>query len=78
MSGGDSTARLRSAARILMRRIGTGRPPVTLEEIAQLRFLAETDEEREMPIEKLAEAVILREVKRKSLLLPEDPDSRRN
>lgn len=78
MSGGDSAARLRLAARILMRRLGTGQPPVTLEEIAQLRFLAETDEERVMPIEKLAEAIILREGKWMGPAEPEDPGERRN
>jgi hypothetical protein len=78
MNGDDSTARLRLAARILMRRMRTGQPPVTLEEIAQLRFWAETDEEREMPIENLARAILLRESKRNGRLEPEDPEKRRN
>jgi hypothetical protein len=79
MSGDDSMARLRLAKRILMQKLGTGQPPVTLGDIAQLRFLAETDEEREMPVEKLAAAVIQRETKTKGKgLSPEDPERRRN
>jgi hypothetical protein len=78
MSGEDRAARLHLAKRILMGRIGSGQPPVTLEDIAQLRFWAETDEERAMPIEKLADAILRRERKGKNPLRPEDPGRRRN
>ena len=57
--------RIRLAARILLRKIRTGAPPTTLEDIARLRFLAETDAEREMPVEQLARVVIEREQSRK-------------
>lgn len=60
----DSTARVKLAARILIQRRCGGGPPILLSEIAELRFLAESDEEREMPIEELAQVVIERERKR--------------
>jgi hypothetical protein len=78
MKDGDREVRVRLAARILFRKLGKGQPPVTLEEIAQLRFLAETEEEREMPIEKLAQAVIGRELRGKAFRPPESPGDRRN
>lgn len=64
MSANDAwRERVKLAARILrgMRRQG---PPVTLNQIAELRFLGESDEEREMPVERLARIVIERESKR--------------
>ena len=55
--------RVKLAVRILLgvRRQG---PPVTLNQIAELRFLAESDEERDMPVERLARIIIERESKR--------------
>ena len=80
MSREDRGSRLRLAGRILMRRMGKGQPPVTLEEVAQLRFLAESDEEREMPIEKLAAAILERESRRRGYPPPgsESASERRN
>ena len=59
----ESTARLRLAWRIFREMSFRGRP-ILLSEIAELRFLAETDEEREMPINELVLAVTQRELKR--------------
>ena len=55
--------RVKLAARILLG-IGRQGPPATLNQIAELRFLAESDEERDMPVERLARVVIERESKR--------------
>jgi len=60
----ESAARVRLAGRILTQWKYRGGQPIVPVEIAQLRFLAESDEEREMPIEKLALAVIERERRR--------------
>jgi hypothetical protein len=60
----ESRARLKLAWRIFrQRRLKDGRP-VLLSEIAELRFLAETDEERAMTDEALAQAVTQRELRR--------------
>jgi hypothetical protein len=67
----DSAARLKLAGRILTKRLGGG-PPVLLSEIAQLRFLAESDEERAMPIDRLARRVIERERERSGVRFPTD------
>ncbi len=57
----EASRRIRLAGKILIRRgFGNG-PPVLLSEIAQLQFLAESDEERALPAEKLAVIVIDRE-----------------
>lgn len=63
--------RFKLAACILlaMRRQG---PPATLNQIAELRFLAESDEERDMPVERLARIVIDRESKRAGKLPSQD------
>ena len=61
-------ARIRLAARILLHKLRGGAPPATLEDIARLRFLAETDAEREMPVEQLARVVVLREQKRMGIV----------
>jgi hypothetical protein len=67
----ESAARINLAGRILARRMSGGDgPPVLLSEIAQLRFLAESDEEREMPIERLAVVVIDRERRRMGIRPP--------
>jgi hypothetical protein len=57
----ESDARIKLAGRILIQTRFGGRQPILLSEIAQLRFLAESDEEREMPLAGLALVVIERE-----------------
>ena len=64
----DCRGRIRFAARILFQSLRKA-PPLTLNEIAQLRFLAISDEEQEMPVEKLARIVLERESKRMGLTL---------
>jgi hypothetical protein len=68
-SNDDSKARLRLAVRILFQTLRQA-PPVTLNEIAQLQFLAESDEEREMPPDRLARRVIERESESKRMGMP--------
>jgi len=68
----ESAARIKLAGRILARGMSGGGPPVLLSEIAQLRFLAESDAERAMLIEKLAVAVIDRERRRMGIRHPQD------
>jgi len=65
----ESMARIRLAWRIF-REMSLGGRPVLLSEIAELRFLAETDEEREMPIRDLVLAVTQRELKRMGVRYP--------
>ncbi len=60
----EASRRIRLAGKILIRRGFENGPPVLLSEIAQLQFLAESDEERALPAEKLAVIVIERERKR--------------
>ena len=78
----DSVARVRLAGRILKQiRCGGGQPIILsdLSEIAQLRFLAESNEEAEMPLDKLALKVIEREGMRMGISSPRvgDPDERK-
>lgn len=54
-----------------MRRLGHG-PPVTLNEIAELRFFAESDEERDLPLEELARVIMIRESRRMGVISPQD------
>ncbi len=63
--------RIRLAGRILLHKLRSGAPPATLDDIARLRFLAETDAEREMPIEQLARVVLQREQKRSGFPPPD-------
>lgn len=65
MKDKDAEERIRLAMRFMLHKLRGGSPPVTLEDIARLRFLAETDAEREMPVEQLARAVLQREQRRK-------------
>lgn len=69
-------ARIDFVGRLILRRLSAG-PPVTLEEIAQLRFLAESDAEREMPVEELARVVLMRERQRLGLPAPETQNQAR-
>jgi hypothetical protein len=62
----DSRARIRFAARLLFQSLRKAQP-LTLNEIAQLRFLAISGEEREMPVEELARRVLEPESKRMGL-----------
>lgn len=65
----ESMARIRLAWRIF-REMRLGGRPILLSEIAELRFLAETDEEREMPVKELVLAVTKREMKRMGIRDP--------
>jgi hypothetical protein len=47
-----------------------GGRPILLSEIAELRFLAETDEEREMPLRELVHTVLQRETRRMGIRYP--------
>ena len=60
----DAKARIKLAGRILMQTTVQGGPPVTLNDIAELRFWAESDEERNLPPAKLAQIILEREQKR--------------
>jgi hypothetical protein len=60
----ESVGRIKLAARILIQVRCGGGQPIILSEIAQLRFLAESDEELRMPFEQLARIVLERESKR--------------
>jgi hypothetical protein len=60
----ESDTRIKLAGRILIQTRFGGRQPILLSEIAQLRFLAESDEELEMPLARLALVVIERERER--------------
>lgn len=61
---------IRLAARILRQKMKAGGPPATLEDIARLRFLAETGAERDMPVEELARAILVREARRAGYEIP--------
>jgi len=68
----ESDARIKLAGRILLQlrtRIGQ---PLLLSEIAQLRFLAESDVESKMPLDQLAQTVIERERKRMGIDFSQD------
>jgi hypothetical protein len=67
----ESEARIRLAGRVLVQTVFAGGPPVLLSEIAQLRFFAESDEERAMPVEQLARIIIERERRLMGIALPE-------
>ena len=70
----ESIVRLKQAGRILVQTICGGGQPILLSEVAQLRLLAESDEERTiMPLAKLARVVIERE--RRRIGIP-PPDAR--
>jgi len=60
----DSVARAKLAGRILWQTRFRDRQPILLSEIAQLRFFAESDAEREMPPDELARLILARESKR--------------
>lgn len=60
----ESAARIKLAGRILLQLRTGGGQPIIPSEIAHLRFLAESDEEGQMPLDKLAETVIWREGRR--------------
>jgi len=70
----DSAARIKLAGRILMQlRLKAGQP-LLLSEIAQLRFLAESGDELNLPLEELARTVIARESKRLGFRFPAPGD----
>jgi hypothetical protein len=60
----DSVARIKLVWRIMRQRMLGDSYPVLLSEIAELRFLAESDDERAMSDEDLARAVLNRECRR--------------
>ena len=60
----EAAARIRLAGRILRQLRFHDAQPLVPAEMAQLQFLAESDEERAMPVEKLAMAILQRETRR--------------
>ncbi len=57
----ESDAQIKLAGRILLQLRTRGGQPLLLSKIAQLRFLAESDDELNMPLDQLAQTVIERE-----------------
>jgi hypothetical protein len=68
----DSVARIKLANRILIQTRCGGGQPLLQSEIAQLRFLAEGEEESVMPLDKLAQKIIEREARRMGMPTPPD------
>lgn len=60
----NAKARIKLAGRMIMQATVKGGPPVTLDDIAQLRFWAESDGERDLPPAQLARIILLREQER--------------
>ena len=72
----DSDGRIKLAGRILLQLRSKSGQPILQSEIAQLRFLAESNDEMQMPLDQLAQTVIERECKRMGIQFPQD-DRRR-
>ncbi len=68
----ESDARIKLAGRILVQLRTRSGQPLLQSEVAQLRFLAESDEELKMPVDELAQTVIERERKRMGIEFPHD------
>jgi hypothetical protein len=66
----NSVARIKLAGRFLKQMRSGGGQPITLSEVGQLRFLAESDEEMELRLDQLALTVIERESKRMGIRFP--------
>ncbi len=60
----ESDARLRLAVRILMQMRCWDRQPILQSEVAELRFLAESEDEMKLPLGELAAAILRRETTR--------------
>ena len=67
----ESEARIKLAGRLLVQMKSGDRQPILPNEIAQLRFLAESKEESEMPLDRLAQTIIERERNRMGIQFPE-------
>jgi len=73
----QSRSRLKLAGRVLLQLSCGGGQPLLLSEIAELQFLAESGEERNLPLDQLERAIIKRETRRSGVRPYENafPDS---